>query len=286
MSAHKFTAGFASLSLGLALSASTALAASVDVDLSVLNDGGYGMTASGGTIDGLRMPGAAMPRSEYVGPPVTVVAPEPAPEPEPVAIEEPEAPEPEPVAEPLPEAPAIAEAPEPTPPAEPVALPEPVVETAEASASSGSESAIAEPPPPEPALLEPEVPAAEPEPVAPEPEPAAETASLGDAATADLTRIVFDADETRMPDAAADQLSAIASRANADDSLRIQLKAYAGGDDLSASKARRLSLSRALAVRSFLIEQGVRSTRIDVRALGDKVEDEPVNRVDITLGSQ
>jgi outer membrane protein OmpA-like peptidoglycan-associated protein len=42
-----------------------------------------------------------------------------------------------------------------------------------------------------------------------------------------------------------------------------------------------LSLSRALAVRAFLIEQGVRSTRMDVRALGDKVPDGPVDRVDV-----
>ncbi|MCH8925159.1 MAG: OmpA family protein [Proteobacteria bacterium] len=49
----------------------------------------------------------------------------------------------------------------------------------------------------------------------------------------------------------------------------------------SASAARRLSLSRALAVRAYLIEQGVRSTRMDVRALGDKVPDGPADRVDV-----
>lgn len=57
--------------------------------------------------------------------------------------------------------------------------------------------------------------------------------------------------------------------------------AYAAGDDLSSSKARRISLSRALSVRSYLIEKGVRSTRIDVRALGDKAEGEQKNRVDV-----
>ncbi len=51
--------------------------------------------------------------------------------------------------------------------------------------------------------------------------------------------------------------------------------------DGGPSKARRLSLSRALAVRAFLIDQGVRSTRMDVRALGDKVQDGPSDRVDI-----
>ena len=64
---------------------------------------------------------------------------------------------------------------------------------------------------------------------------------------------------------------------------RLQLKAYASAQDSSASAARRLSLSRALAVRSFLIESGVSSTRIDVRALGAKSEAGPPDRVDLVV---
>tara|TARA_B100001964_G_C13761685_1_gene392048 strand:- start:1 stop:201 length:201 start_codon:yes stop_codon:yes gene_type:complete len=63
----------------------------------------------------------------------------------------------------------------------------------------------------------------------------------------------------------------------------MQLLAYAGEPNLSASKARRLSLSRALSVRTFLISKGVRSTRIDVRALGNKVPDGQPNRVDLRV---
>lgn len=63
----------------------------------------------------------------------------------------------------------------------------------------------------------------------------------------------------------------------------MQLLAYAGGNELSASKARRLSLSRALAIRSYLIGKGLRSTRIDVRALGNKVPGGQPNRVDLKL---
>ena len=73
------------------------------------------------------------------------------------------------------------------------------------------------------------------------------------------------------------------ARLKADDQLRVQLMAYAGGAGLSASKARRLSLSRALTVRSFLIDNGVKSSRIDVRALGDKIPDGPSNRVDLNI---
>jgi outer membrane protein OmpA-like peptidoglycan-associated protein len=66
--------------------------------------------------------------------------------------------------------------------------------------------------------------------------------------------------------------------------LRIQLIAYAAGSEDQASQARRLSLSRALAVRSYLFDQGVSASRMDVRALGNKVEGGgPADRVDIVM---
>ena len=63
--------------------------------------------------------------------------------------------------------------------------------------------------------------------------------------------------------------------------MRFELRAYAQGTQDSASLARRLSLSRALTVRSFLADQGVSPTRIDVRALGNAAQDDPGDRVDI-----
>ena len=76
-------------------------------------------------------------------------------------------------------------------------------------------------------------------------------------------------------------LRKLAGSLAADDALRLQLKAYASAERSVASAARRLSLSRALAVRSFLIDAGVNSTRIDVRALGAKYESGPPDRVDV-----
>ena len=67
---------------------------------------------------------------------------------------------------------------------------------------------------------------------------------------------------------------------------RVQLRAYADGPDDRPSTARRLSLSRALAVRSSLIEAGLRSTRIDVRALGSPGDGGPIDRVDVILLTQ
>ena len=182
----------------------------------------------------------------------------PVPEPLPAVVVEP-APPPPPEAAPEPDASLTFE---PPPPPEPEPLPEPAAVT----------------------VLELPEPAAAPE---PEPEPtvaalpAAETA-----APADLLRIEFDGDSADLPGGADNDLRAIADRLLQDEALRAQVKAYAGGSSGSASAARRLSLSRALAVRSVLIEQGVRSTRIDVRALGDRNEGGPPERVDVTLVSR
>tara|TARA_Y100001934_G_C12383175_1_gene793805 strand:+ start:2227 stop:3102 length:876 start_codon:yes stop_codon:yes gene_type:complete len=71
-----------------------------------------------------------------------------------------------------------------------------------------------------------------------------------------------------------------------DKSLRLQLKAYATGNAESASQSRRLSLSRALSVRTEFIENGLRSTRIDVRALGHKDSGDKPDRVDIFINKR
>ena len=69
-----------------------------------------------------------------------------------------------------------------------------------------------------------------------------------------------------------------------DDDIRIQLIGFASNDGGSASQARRSSLFRALAVRSYLMKEGIRSTRMDVRALGQtNVEGGPPDRVDILV---
>ena len=74
---------------------------------------------------------------------------------------------------------------------------------------------------------------------------------------------------------------ALAQRLQKNERQRIQLMAFAAGSEDNASRARRLSLSRALAVRSYLIDQGIRSTRMDVRALGNTADSGPMDRVDI-----
>ncbi|MEO5335756.1 MAG: OmpA family protein [Magnetospirillum sp. WYHS-4] len=96
-------------------------------------------------------------------------------------------------------------------------------------------------------------------------------------------KVVFQGEGASVPAASKDSLKALSDKINANEEQRLQLVAYASGPAVTPSSARRLSLSRALAVRSLLIDNGVRSTRIDVRALGDKPAGEPANRVDVMI---
>lgn len=66
---------------------------------------------------------------------------------------------------------------------------------------------------------------------------------------------------------------------------RLQIQAFAAGneEDGIAAGARRMSLSRALAVREYLMAGGIDSRRIDVRALGARTKRTPVDRVDLVF---
>ncbi len=236
-----------------------------------------------------------MAAAEPTAPPPAPVTPEPwvSAQPEP-ALPEPAVPEsavPE-SAVPAPAQAAVA------PPA-PAALAEELMQSpAPAEPSRSSVAAARSAPPPEPALR----PAAPPpEPVAPAPivaktepppppaesltsKPAVEpqTAALPPAPL--LTkqiRVLFPDGSIELSDDARRKLSAVAMALQENTTLRIQILAYAKSNADGTSRARRLSLSRALAVRAYLIEREVRSTRMNVRALGDQTEDGPADRVDI-----
>lgn len=96
-------------------------------------------------------------------------------------------------------------------------------------------------------------------------------------------RIVFDPESQELTSAAGSLLAGLSERMTNEADLRLQVRAYAGGTPESASQARRLSLARALRVRTFLVDRGIRSTRIDVRALGNTAAEPPANRVDLLL---
>lgn len=157
------------------------------------------------------------------------------------------------------------------------------------------------PPPPPPAIVRdtsrdgaapqrvPPQPVARTESAAPTPPPPPparqQTAALPPPAEGQALQLVFEASSTQLNGAAETQLRQLAGSL-ATSEQRIQLKAFASGTSDRPSAARRESLSRALAVRSFLIENGIRSTRIDVRALGQPTDGGPNDRVDVILLTQ
>ena len=100
-----------------------------------------------------------------------------------------------------------------------------------------------------------------------------------------LVNVVFTPGGSDLNEAAKNTLNTIAIKLTKNEKIRMQLMAYAGEAKLAPSKARRLSLSRALAIRSYLIGKGIRGTRIDVRALGNKVSSGLPNRVDLRVFS-
>ncbi len=259
-----------------------------------------------------RMPEASLAKPEpeltsrllVPPPPQSARAPEPAPPIQPAPIE--------PVVKtplvetPVVETPVVAAEPPAPPSAPPPApkLPEPQVavqsEPSTPEPSTPEPSKAAEPaPPPEP-VVQPTTPPPEPPPApaaataeTEPPPPPAESLTSGPAVapqTAALpsasvpvgeTRVLFRDGSVELSDDTKRKLSAIAMVLKDNATMRVQLLAYAKASSDGTSRARRLSLSRALAVRAYLIGQGVRSTRMDVRALGDKLGDGPADRVDI-----
>lgn len=97
-----------------------------------------------------------------------------------------------------------------------------------------------------------------------------------------LMQLAFRGQSDTLTSTAMEQLTQLAVRM---DTLagRLQVRSYAAPTDSSSSSARKLSFKRALAVRSFLIEQGIRSTRVDLRALGPAEDGGLPDRVDIIL---
>ena len=71
-------------------------------------------------------------------------------------------------------------------------------------------------------------------------------------------------------------LEEVANTVKADNRLAIRLIAYAKNPEFASSKARRTSLSRALTIRDFLLKEGIPTSKIEVRALGNRVQKDQV----------
>lgn len=159
---------------------------------------------------------------------------------------------------------------------------------------------VAAPVPPPPAPPPPVVPAAPPPPPVipppvavptrpvPPPTPAVVTADAPGEASAIVggIRITFGTNRTDLNPATSEALRGLASYASGSPNSVFNVTAYAAGTPEDPSSPRRLSLGRALTVRSMLISQGFASPRIYVKALGATTPafaEGPPDRVDITV---
>lgn len=96
-------------------------------------------------------------------------------------------------------------------------------------------------------------------------------------------RLTYTPGATALSDGTRSQITDIVRQLEANSSARVEIAAFASGTPERPSDARRLSLTRALEIRGILIDSGVRSTRIDVRALGADAQGGPADRVDLTI---
>ena len=185
----------------------------------------------------------------------------------------------------LPEPPAMAELPPETPveqtllaTAEPAAI-EPTVDESPAPTLAESAPAMPEPTMAEAAMPVSLLPAASDSPGG------LQTASLTVGGIEDRS-FLFEVDSVELSPDVQSELRSLAAALRGGDGGDIQVLGFASGQDGSEDVARKLALSRALKVRSFLIDAGIPSARIRVRSLGDRAGGGPANRVDIkSIGS-
>jgi outer membrane protein OmpA-like peptidoglycan-associated protein len=96
-------------------------------------------------------------------------------------------------------------------------------------------------------------------------------------------RLVFEEGKTELTSSDEAAIQALARSIPAPTVESVNVVAYAAGKPDDPSTARRLSLSRGLAVRSVLLASGVPSAQIYVRALGATASDGPADRVELTV---
>jgi outer membrane protein OmpA-like peptidoglycan-associated protein len=134
--------------------------------------------------------------------------------------------------------------------------------------------------------LAPVVPAPEAPSAPPPPPPVSNTSNSTASSNAAGLQVTFGSGQSDLSPASAAAIQNLVKSAPSGDGTSFNVVAYAAGTPEDPSTARRLSLSRALAVRSALMAGGIASSRIYVRALGAPEGDKTPDRAEVAvLGS-
>ena len=127
-------------------------------------------------------------------------------------------------------------------------------------------------------------PIAPPPPAGPPPAPpVSDKAATAAAPTTTGLRLTFAPGESDLSPDSSTSIKQLTQSTPPGDATTFNVLAYAPGKPDDPSTARRVSLSRAMAVRSALVADGVPSARIFVRALGEQFGDGPPDRVDVSV---
>ena len=117
----------------------------------------------------------------------------------------------------------------------------------------------------------------------PAPPPVSAKAATAAAPTTTGLRLTFAPGESNLSPESSASIKQLTAAGPLGDLTTFNVMAYAPGKADDPSTARRISLSRAMAVRSALVADGVPSARIFVRALGEQFGDGPPDRVDLSV---
>ena len=94
-------------------------------------------------------------------------------------------------------------------------------------------------------------------------------------------RVTFGAGSSVLNPTTEAALRSLARMLKGNEQASLNVLAYAAGSAEDPSTPRRLSLSRGMAARAVLLNEGIASTRIYVRALGAAGPGAPPDRVDV-----
>ncbi len=95
--------------------------------------------------------------------------------------------------------------------------------------------------------------------------------------------ILYGIGNADVPNTANDNLKLLAARMVKNSDLRVEFIAFASDAEESVSRSRRLSLERAVNVRKMLLDAGVDSSRVTLRALGEQSGDGEPDRIDVIV---
>lgn len=100
--------------------------------------------------------------------------------------------------------------------------------------------------------------------------------------TGNTVQVVYGRDATTIPESMKASLKNIAAKAK-DEKKRVIITAYASGSKQEAKAANMISLSRALALRAYLIDAGITQDKITVKANGIENGGGTADRADVSL---